>query len=464
MQKDKEVLPLEEFEDILSLIEEKKYVKVRDLIQEMNVVDVAELITTMEEDQRAIILFRLLPKEMAAEVFAYLDSDLQLKIVEKISDKELTEIISELYLDDTVDFIEEMPASIVKRVIKNADADTRKHINQLLNYPEDSAGSLMTIEFMELKSGWNVQKSIAQIRKQCEDKESIAVLFVTDAARKLEGTIDLRDVLAGKNDELIGDLMETDVISVHTHQDQAEVADMFKKYDQVALPVVDTENRLVGMITIDDVVDVIEEETTEDIYKMAAMEPMEETYMDASPVTLARKRIVWLMILMISATFTGMIISKYEADLVSHSLVFLTAYIPMLMDTGGNSGSQASVSIIRGITLGEVDFSKIFTVMWKEFRVSLLVGVGVAALNFARILLTNLISPVEGNIYLIASVVSLTLFFTVVIAKLIGCSLPLIAAKLKLDPALMASPMITTIVDALALLIYFNIAAVFFRF
>lgn len=455
---------MEEFENILLLIEEKKFVQVRDLIREMNIVDVAELITTMEEDHRAIILFRLLPKEMAAEVFAYLDSDLQLMIVEKISDKELTEIISELYLDDTVDFIEEMPASIVKRVIKNADAVTRKHINQLLQYPEESAGSLMTIEFMELKSGWTVQKSIAEVRKKCEDKESIAVLFVTDHARKLEGTIELQNILAGKDDELIGDLMETDVISVFTHENQEEVADTFKKYDQVALPVVDTENRLVGMITIDDVVDVIEEETTEDIYKMAAMEPMEETYMDASPFTLARKRILWLMILMISATFTGMIITHYESSLVANSLVFLTAYIPMLMDTGGNSGSQASVSIIRGITLGEVEFRHIFKVMWKEFRVSLMVGLGVAVLNFARILLTNLITPVDGNIYLIATVVSLTLFVTVIIAKLIGCTLPLIATKLKLDPALMASPMITTIVDALALLVYFSIAGVFFQF
>lgn len=455
---------MEEFENILLLIDEKKFVQVRDFIQEMNIVDVAELITTMEEDHRAIILFRLLPKEMAAEVFAYLDSDLQLMIVEKISDKELTEIISELYLDDTVDFIEEMPASIVKRVIKNADAVTRKHINQLLQYPEDSAGSLMTIEFMELRSGWTVQKSIAEVRKKCEDKESIAVLFVTDHARKLEGTIELQDILAGKDDALIGDLMETDVISVFTHENQEEVADTFKKYDQVALPVVDTENRLVGMITIDDVVDVIEEETTEDIYKMAAMEPMEETYMDASPFTLARKRILWLMILMISATFTGMIITHYESSLVVNNLVFLTAYIPMLMDTGGNSGSQASVSIIRGITLGEVEFRHIFKVMWKEFRVSIMVGVGVAALNFVRVLLTNLITPVDGNIYLIATVVSLTLFVTVIIAKLIGCTLPLIATKLKLDPALMASPMITTIVDALALLVYFSIAGVFFRF
>ena len=258
--------------------------------------------------------------------------------------------------------------------------------------------------------------------------------------------------------------METDVISVFTHENQEDVADTFKKYDQVALPVVDKENRLVGMITIDDVVDVIEEETTEDIYKMAAMEPMEETYMDASPFTLARKRILWLMILMISATFTGMIITHYESSLVANNLVFLTAFIPMLMDTGGNSGSQASVSIIRGITLGEVEFSKIFKVIWKEFRVSLMVGVGVAVLNFARILLTNLITPVDGNIYLIATVVSLTLFVTVVIAKFIGCTLPLIATKLKLDPALMASPMITTIVDALALLVYFTIAGIFFKF
>ncbi len=456
---------MEEFKELLELVKEKKFIQVKDIVQDLNVVDFAEFIEEMDEDDAsAIILFRLLPKEMAAEVFAYLDRDMQQRIVEKISDKELSGILSELFLDDTVDFIEEMPASIVKRVIKMSDSDTRKQINQLLKYPEDSAGSLMTIEFMELDDDWTVKKAIEEVRKKSQDKESVSTLFVTDPKRKLLGTIELRDVLAGNDDEIIGNLMETDIISVNTMEDQAEVADMFKKYDLIAMPVVDNEGRLVGLITIDDVVDVMEEETTEDIYKMAAMEPIEESYMDTGVFTLAKKRIVWLMVLMISATFTGMIISKYESDLVNYNLVFLTSYIPMLMDTGGNAGSQASVSIIRCIVLGEVAFKDIFKIIWKEFRVSIIVGIGVAVLNFIRIIITNAIYPTLANPLLTAFIVSLTLIFSIIIAKFIGCTLPLIAHKMKLDPALMASPMITTIVDALVLLIYFNVAAIAFRF
>jgi magnesium transporter len=323
---------------LLTLIDEKKFIQVRRLIQEMNVVDIAEYLGEIEDDPRSLVLFRLLPKGMAAEVFAYLDHDNQQRIVEGITDRELAGILDELFLDDTVDFIDEMPASIVKRVIKMADPDMRRQINQLLMYPEASAGSLMTIEFMELDSDWDVKRAIAEVRRQSADKESISTLFVTDEQRHLEGVIQLRDILTGKDDEIVGDLMDTGILSVKTHDDQAVVAEIFQKYDLLSMPVVDNENRLVGLITIDDVIDVMVEETTEDIYKMAAMEPIEEGYMDAGVFTLARKRIVWLLVLMISATFTGMIIENFSGALESN--VLLAYFIPMLMDTSGNAGSR----------------------------------------------------------------------------------------------------------------------------
>ncbi|HWP52333.1 MAG TPA: magnesium transporter [Clostridia bacterium] len=434
---------------LLGLIDEKRFLQVRRIIQEMHVVDFAEAIGEYSEDPRVLLLFRLLPKEMAAEVFAYLERDLQQRIVEGITDKELSGILDELFMDDTVDFLDEMPASIVKRVIKISDPDTRRQINLLLMYPEASAGSLMTIEFMEVDRNWNVLCAIEEVRRQSAEKESISLLFVTDQSRRLEGTIRLRDVLASRDNELIGDIMETDIISVKTHDDQAVVAEIFKKYDLLSMPVVDNENRLVGIITIDDVVDVMEEETTEDFYKMAAMEPMDEDYMQAGVFTLARKRIVWLLVLMISATFTGMIIQNYNSALAANLL--LSSFIPMLMDTSGNAGSQTSVSVIRSLVLGEVEVSDILTVLWKEFRVGIVVGVIIAAVNYLRIALMYHDTGV-------AAVVSVTIFFAVVAAKIVGCTLPMIATKLKLDPALMASPMITTIVDAMSLLVYFNVA------
>ncbi len=436
-------------QQLYELIDQKKYIQVRRIIQELNEVDAAEMLNEAGEDPRALLIFRLLPKAMAADVFSYLDHDSQQRIVEGITDKELSGILDELFLDDTVDFIDEMPASIVKRVIKLSDNATRRQINQLLMYPEDSAGSLMTIEFMELDKVWNVGKALAEIRKQVEDKESLSLMFVTDGRRHLEGVIPLREVLAAPDDAVVGDLMDTDIISVKTHDDQADVADMFKKYDMVSMPVVDNEGRLVGLITIDDVVDVMEAETTEDIYKMAAMEPIEQSYMNTGVITLAKKRVVWLLVLMISATFTGMIISNYNAALTAN--VMLASFMPMLMDTSGNAGSQAAVSVIRGLVLGEIETSDILRVVWKEFRVSLLVGVCVAAVNFLRIFLMYR-DPVMG------AVVSITLFCVVIAAKFVGCTLPIIATKLKLDPALMASPMITTIVDAVALFVYFNVA------
>ena len=435
--------------DFLSLIDQRKFAQARNEMIEMNVVDLAEYISELEDDPRVILLFRLLPKEMSAEVFSYLEREQQQRIVESISDKELAGILDELFLDDTVDFIDEMPASIVKRVIKMSDPDTRRMINQLLRYPDESAGSLMTIEYMEVDSDWNVKRAIDAVRRQSEDKESLNLLFVTDDSRRLEGTIRLRDVLSAPDDEKIGDLMETDIISVKTHEDQAEVAEMFKKYDLVMMPVVDNENRLVGIITIDDVVDVIEEETTEDIYKMAAMEPIEDSYMSTGAFTLAKKRVVWLLVLMLSLILTGMIINNYNSALATN--VLLAAFMPMLMGTGGNAGSQASVSVIRIITLGEVEFKDIFSVIWKEFRVSLITGSCVSLVNFARIMLTY-------HDFGLAIVVSITLFMVVIAAELVGCSLPLIATKLNLDPALMASPLITTIVDALSMLVFFNVA------
>ncbi len=435
--------------ELLALLEQKKFNEAHALLAEYNEVNIAEELSEIADDPRMLVIFRMLPKEMAAEVFSYLPHDMQQKIVEGLTDKELARVIDELFLDDTVDFIEEMPASIVKRVIRATDSETRQQINQLLMYPEESAGSLMTIEFMELDDVWTVERAIAAIRRHSADKETISTMYVTDRQRHLEGVVGLRDVLSAEDSQKIGDLMETDIISANTHDHQTVVADKFKKYDLLAMPVVDNENRLVGIITIDDVVDVIEEETTEDIYKMAAMQPSEGGYMATRPLTLAKNRIVWLIALMLSATFTGMIISRYDAALAAN--VLLASFIPMLMDTGGNSGSQASVSVIRGLTLGEIKLTDLFTVLWKELRISLVAGVCVAAVNFVRIWLMH------GD-PLIALTVSLTLIVIVIAANLVGGMLPILAQRVGLDPAVMASPLITTIVDAVALFVFFNIA------
>ncbi len=436
-------------QNIFELIEQRKYSEVREILKEANEVDIAELLNDTEDKSKAMLVFRLLPKDTAADVFSYLDHDRQQQIVESVTDRELAGILDELFLDDTVDFLDEMPASIAKRVLQLSDKATRKQINQLLMYPDDSAGSLMTIEYMEVNKEWTVAKAIQEIRRQVEEKESISYLFVLDNGRHLEGTIALRELLSARDEQRVSDLMETDFLSVHTHDDQADVAELFKKYDLIAMPVVDNEERLVGIITIDDVVDVMEEETTEDMYKMAAMQPIEDSYMDVGVFTLAKKRIVWLLVLMISATFTGLIISNYNAALSAN--VLLASFMPMLMDTSGNAGSQASVSVIRGLVLGEIETRDVLKVIWKEFRVSIIAGACVSAVNFARIVLMY-------HDLRMASVVSLTLLCVVIAAKFVGCTLPILATKLKLDPALMASPMITTIVDAVALFTYFNIA------
>lgn len=447
--------------EILNLVESRSFGELRKVLEDMNPADIAEQMAEIEDVKSLVIVFRLLPKEQAAEVFSYLEPDDQQRIVGSISDKELASIVNEMFVDDAVDFTEEMPANIVDRVLRVSDPETRKAINQLLKYPDSSAGSLMTTELLRLKSEWSVEAAINYVRRSCSELASITYAFVTDESRHLKGVASMKDVLAAKDDELIADIMDTEVIYAQTTEDQADVAERFKKYDIVSMPVVDGEMRLVGLITIDDVVDVIEEETTEDIYKMAAMAPIEDSYMQTSVFSLAKKRIVWLLILMISATFTGLIITKFENMLTA--VAILTSFIPMLMDTCGNAGSQASVSVIRALVLGEVKFSNILKVIWKEFRVSILVGLAVAAVNYLRIIVCyyiGLYSVDPGqNIYIIAGVVSMTLVLAVICAKFVGCTLPLLADKLKLDPALMASPMITTIVDAVSLLVYFGIAS-----
>ena len=447
--------------EILSLVEERAFSKLRGVLIDMNPADIAEQMTEIEDDKSLVIVFRLLPKEQAAEVFSYLESEEQQRIVTRISDRELAGLVNEMFVDDAVDFTEEMPANIVRRVLALADPDTRKAINQLLKYPDNSAGSLMTTELLRLKGEWKVAEAIAYVRKNCMELESITYAFVTDDSRHLTGVVSMKEVLGSPDEALISSIMDDDVIYAATTEDQADVAEQFKKYDIVSMPVVDGEMRLVGLITIDDVVDVMEDETTEDIYKMAAMAPIEDSYMSTSVFSLAKKRVVWLLVLMISATFTGLIITKFENMLTA--VAILTSFIPMLMDTCGNAGSQASVSVIRALVLGEVHFSSMLKVIWKEFRVSIIVGVCVAVVNFIRIIAFYYLGMYQidagQNIFLIAGVVSMTLILAVICAKFVGCTLPLLADKAKLDPALMASPMITTIVDAVSLLVYFGIAS-----
>jgi magnesium transporter len=451
-----------ELHEILNLVEQRYFGQLRNVLVDMNPADIAEQMAEIEDDKSLIIVFRLLPKEQAAEVFSYLEPDDQERIVNGISDRELASIVNEMFVDDAVDFTEEMPANIVRRVLSTADAETRRAINQLLKYPESSAGSLMTTELLRLKSEWTVASAIDYVRKNCMELASITYAFVTDDFRHLKGVVSMKEVLGSSDETLISEIADDDVIYAVTTEDQADVAERFKKYDVVSMPVVDKEMRLVGLITIDDVVDVMEDETTEDIYKMAAMAPIEDSYMSTSVFSLAKKRVVWLLVLMISATFTGLIITKFESMLTA--VAILTSFIPMLMDTCGNAGSQASVSVIRALVLGEVKFGSIMKVIWKEFRVSIIVGVCVAVVNFVRIIAFYYMGMYQidagQNIFLIAGVVSATLILAVICAKFVGCTLPLLADKAKLDPALMASPMITTIVDAVSLLVYFGIASI----
>ncbi len=451
-------------ERILSLLETKSFSPLREVLLEINPVDIALMFEELTPEQR-IVLFRLLPKEEAAETFAYLESDMQEALIKSFSDKELKAVLDELYIDDAVDIIEEMPAGVVKRMLRGVDSDTRKVINELLKYPKDSAGSIMTPEFIDLKRNMTVEQAFRHIKKTGIDKETVYTCYVTDSNRKLKGIVTVKDLLFAESTATIKELMETNVIYAGTLDDKEDVAILFDKYDLSALPVVDNEHRLVGIVTVDDAIDVIQEENTEDIEKMAAIISTDKPYLKTGIFETVKNRIPWLLILMLSATFTGAIISGFEAKL--QALVVLTAFIPMLMGTGGNSGSQSSVTIIRGLSLGEIEIADILQVVWKELRVGFLCGFGLGIINYIKILLVDylLIGTFEGYSFpetcLIAFVVSLTIAVTVIVAKLVGCVLPILAERMHLDPAVMASPFITTIVDAISLLIYFSVTTIF---
>ncbi len=444
------------FEEVLSLLEDKKFNKLRNLFANMNEVDLADIIDEATPEQ-AIIIFRLLPKNLAADVFSYMDSDTQERLVTVLNDRELRLVMKDLFVDDVADILEEMPANVVKRMLRAAPPEDRKDINRILQYPDDSAGSALTTEFVDLKASMTVAEAFDYIRSFGPDKETIYTCYVTDKNRRLEGVLTVKELLLAKADDIVGDLMETNVISVVTTEDQEEVAAIFARYDLIALPVVDLENRLVGIITVDDVVDIMQEETTEDMEKMAAMSPGDKPYLKTGVFETFKNRIPWLLLLMITATFTGMIITSFE-DALAGSIV-LTAFIPMLMNTGGNSGSQASVTIIRSLAVGDIDFSDTWRIIFKELRVSLMCGIILAAANFLKIILIDNLLLSTGVGLMVNLVVCLTLLITVVAAKLIGCTLPLAAKKLGFDPVVMASPFITTLVDAISLIFYFQIAS-----
>ena len=442
---------------LVTMLEEKKYPTLRDILITMNPSDVAGLFSGLEEKQIPL-LFRLLPKEQAAETFVEMEPDAHALLIRGFSDNELKEVVSELYVDDAADLVEEMPANVVRRILSQADPEMRSSINQILRYPENSAGSIMTTEYVSLRPEMTVEEAILRIRRQGVDKETIYTCYVTAKDRTLTGLVTVKDLLLAEDDDTpIQELMITNLISVTTQTDQEEVARMFSKYNFLALPVVDGENRMVGIVTFDDAMDVMEDEATEDMEIMAAMTPSEKSYLKSSPFDLFKHRIPWLLLLMVSATFTGMIITSFE-DALS-MLPVLTAFIPMLMDTGGNCGSQSSVTVIRALSLDELKFRDVFTVMWKEFRTAILCGMALSVVCFAKVLLVDRLLMGNTSVsLLVAGVVCLTLGVTVVIAKFVGCSLPLLAKRLGFDPAVMASPFITTIVDALSLLVYFLFA------
>lgn len=430
-------------------LQDKRYREIRSILIEMKEVDIAEVLEQLDITT-ALMLFRLLPKDVAVEVFSFFSSDKQKEIVGNITDSELQHIVNEMYFDDMIDLLEEMPANVVKRILLSSSNEERKLINEFLNYPQNSAGSIMTIEYVDLKKEMTIKEALAHIKNTGLSKETVYTCYVTDDNRKLEGIVSLRKLVVGDEDEVIKDIMERDVISVNTHDDQEYVASVFRRYGFIALPVVDLENRLTGIITFDDIVEVIDKESTEDFQRMAAMSPSDEKYLDASVFSLAKHRIIWLLFLMISATFTGGIIRKYEN--VLQSTVLLASFIPMLMDTGGNAGSQSSTLVIRGLALGEIHLKDAGKVVWKEFRISIIVGIVLAIANFARIYFLG-----DAGFF-IALTVSITLIVTVMASKIIGGILPILAQRLKIDPAIMAGPLITTIVDAMSLAVYFTMA------
>lgn len=434
------------------LLDDKKYHSLRDILSTMNPADIAAVFDELPES-RLPLLFRLLPKELAAETFVEMEPEAQELLIRGFSDQELKEVIDELYVDDAVDIVEEMPANVVQRILSQADPDMRKQINEILRYPEDSAGSMMTTEYVSLRPNMTVEEAIRRIRRTGIDKETIYTCYVTKG-HTLIGLVTVKALLLSEEDALIESIMETNVIAVPTEADQEQVAQMFSKYNFLALPVVDQENRMVGIVTFDDAMDVLEEETTEDMALMSAITPNEKSYFATSVLDHAKHRIVWLLVLMLSATFTGMIITHYEDAF--QVMPLLVAFIPMLMDTGGNCGSQSSTLIIRGLALDEIHFSDIFRVMFKEFRISLVVGIVLAIANGIRLLIMYQ-NPA------IAFVVGCSLIGTIILSKLIGCTLPILAQKVKLDPAIMAAPLITTIVDACSVIIYFKIATMVFH-
>lgn len=434
---------------IESLLEKKRYATLRDILITMQSADIASLFGSLNENSLPL-LFRLLPKELAAETFVEMDEDAQELLIHGFSDTELKEVVDELYVDDAVDLVEEMPANVVKRILSQADPEMRKAINEILKYPDDSAGSIMTTEYVSLRRNMTVSEAIKRIRRIGIDKETIYTCYVTEGNRKLIGIISIKTLLLSDDEEKVEDIMESNVISVSTTDDQEIVANLFNKYDFLAIPVVDNENRLVGIVTVDDAIDVMREEFTEDMEMMAAITPSDKPYLKTSVFEIWRKRAPWLLLLMISATFTSIIINSFENALAAQ--VTLTAFIPMLTGTGGNAGSQASTTIIRGLSVNEIAFKDIFRVLWKEIRVSVMCGITLAAANFIKLMVFDRVGVA------VSLVVSLTLIATVLCAKVIGCILPIIAKKIKLDPAVMASPFITTAVDSISLLLYFVIA------
>ena len=434
---------------IKDYIEVKNYSAIKKALEDMLPADIAELLEELDT-KNSLLVFRMLHKDVAVEVFAHLSVKQQTSFTLMIKEDELKEILEELYFDDKIDYLEEMPSSVVKKILKYSPETERKLINQFLNYPENSAGSLMTIELVDLKKELTIDEALLRIRRTALDKETIYTCYVTDSNRKLEGTVSLKDLVIAPGNKKVEDIMETDPIFVRTIDDQEEVANLFKKYDLLSVPVVDQENRLIGIITIDDIVDVIEEEASEDIQIMHGLAPSEEEYLKTDIITLAKQRIFWLLFLMLSATITGSIIESFQGSL--EKAVGLAVFIPMLMGTGGNAGTQSSTLVIRGIALGEVVLSDISKVIWRELRISLMVGISLAVVNFVRVYYLG------GNSFTVSVVVSVTLILTIMMAKVIGGVLPLIAKAINIDPAIMASPLISTIVDALTLLSYFKIA------
>ena len=454
---------------LAALVEGKKYTTLRDILVTMNAVDVAAIFEDMPQDKLPL-LFRLLPKELAAETFVEMDPETQELLIQGFSDNELKDVVDELYVDDAVDIVEEMPANVVKRILKQADPEMRKMINEILKYPDDSAGSIMTTEYVSLRPNMTVEEAIKRIRRVGVDKETIYTCYVTETNRKLIGMISMRTLILADDDDVIEDIMESNVISANTLEDQESVAQMFTKYDFSALPVVDQENRLVGIVTVDDAlgvmadeherddaIDVLQEETTEDFEKMAGMAPSDKPYLRTGILETWKSRVPWLLVLMLSATLTSMVLTSYETSLAACTA--LTAFIPMLTGTGGNSGTQASTAVIRGLSLGEVEFSDTLQVIWKEIRVAVMCGVTLAACNFVKLMTVDrILLHNTGVTATVAFVICLTMVFTVLCAKTVGSLLPLLAERIHLDPAVMASPFISTVVDVVTLIIYLQVA------